>query len=375
MKFPEFFTAVGTRLPEAFENDGASHSAPVDEGAASWIVAACRPDSDVPVVEIEVPETPEPPDADAPGLPSPDPDAMGGYGRQGADALACYEPFHRSPEGWGIYFFERPFFAFVHELAQDAHLAPGALAPVVLRQVLFHELTHFRFEVVGTELEDVLGRPLYLDYLRHRFRQPAAGLSGPIEETLASWSEVRFARDKLPQFLRPKPASYPQAVEAAASAAPPGYRDWNHASSIPRRERLVAELAALIADVPVATGAWGSWLSRTNRRSVPKFWVGDPRLIPNIGALQKSHPQVSIRVFERWLRAQGIEPVPRRGSHKKFVFGGRRDGYGTSEGRLLRKDAKRLSRFFGYPTLAEFLLAVNSRNPSIPRRAAVVDGR
>jgi len=125
----------------------------------------------------------------------------------------------------------------------------------------------------------------------------------------------------------------------------------------------VAELASLIADRPIATGAWGVWLSRTNRRSVPKYWVGDPKLIPHLGALQKSDPQVSIRVFERWLRAQGIDPIPAQGSHKKFVFDGRRERYGTSQSRLLRKDAKRLFRFFGYPTLADFLIAVNNRTP------------
>jgi hypothetical protein len=217
-------------------------------------------------------------------------------------AIACYRPWHVDPRQWGIYFFERPFFAFAQDIAATAGLSPSQLAPVVLRQVLFHELEHFRFEVVGSELEDVLGRPLYLDYLGSRFGRPAAGLDGPVEESLATWREVRFARGKLQGFLRPKPANYLPAVENAASAAPPGYRDWNEAASDRKREHLVATVAGLIADRPLATGGWGNWLTEENKKSVPRHWVGDPRLLPSVGALEKSAPQVKVRVFERWLK-------------------------------------------------------------------------
>jgi hypothetical protein len=149
----------------------------------------------------------------------------------------------------------------------------------------------------------------------------------------------------------------------AASAAPPGYRDWDAAKSDRQRERLVATVAGLIADQPIMTGGWGNWLTEENKRSVPRRWVGDPRWLPSVRALEKSAPQITIRIFERWLKAQGITPVSARGSHCKFEYRGRWEGYGTSgaNDRLLRKDAKRLYKFFGYPTLADFLTAVASR--------------
>jgi hypothetical protein len=51
------------------------------------------------------------------------------------------------------------------------------------------------------------------------------------------------------------------------------------------------------------------------------------------------------------------------GSHRKFVYEGRREGYGASgsSGRLYEKDAKRLAKFFGYRTLQDFQIAVASR--------------
>jgi hypothetical protein len=235
---------------------------------------------------------------------------------------------------------------------------------VVLRQVLFHELTHFRFEVVGSELEDVLQRPLYLSYLRNRFGRPHAGLSGPIEESIATWREVRFARGQLQGFLRPKPPSCRQAVMSLASTAPPGYRDWNAAASDRQREDLVAAVASLIADQPIATGGWGNWLTEENKRSVPRRWVGDPSLLPAVGALEKSAPNVTVKALERWLKVQGITWIPSgNGSHRKFQYDGRWEGYGTSGSadRLYLKDANRLSKFFGYRTVADFQIAVAAK--------------
>jgi hypothetical protein len=287
------------------------------------------------------------------------------YTREGTDAIACYVPWHASPQRWGIYFFERPFFAFVKSIAADAVLPANTLAPVVLRQVLFHELTHFRFEVVCSELEDVFRQSLYLDYLRYRFGYPAEGLEGPIEESIANWNEVRFAGGKLQQFLRPKPATYLPAVKNAATAAPPGYREWKAASTDRRRERLIAAVASLIADRPITTGGWGGWVTEESH------WVGDPALLPCVHALEKSAPQATIRTFEKWLRKQGIDPFPGgNGSHRRFEYAGRRDGYGVSgnSDHLYFKDAKRLAKFFGYPTVQDFLIAVSTK-AALPARA------
>jgi hypothetical protein len=205
---------------------------------------------------------------------------------------------------WGIYFFEDPMLAFASQIANAAGESINAIAPIVLRQVLFHELAHFRFEVVGTELEDAIGRPLYLDYCRYRFGIAIGGLSGPTEESFATWREVRYARGKLQQFLRPKPSGYLAAVEAMASASPPGYRDWKQAASERKQESVVAAVASLIADRPISTGGWGNWLTEENYRSVPRHWVGDPRLLPAVKALEKLTAPVKIAKFRRWLRVR-----------------------------------------------------------------------
>lgn len=369
MEFPAFFESAAANVPPA-SDDGLGQASPdwAQPYPAPWFVdpPAIGPDDQVTPIEI-------PPGPPEPGGPPFDIESRdwgnSGHETGGADAIAYYVPWHADPAAWGIYFLERPLFAFVTDVAQDAGVPANSIAPVVLRQVLFHELMHFQFEVVGSELEDVLGRPLYLDYLRYRFGRPNAGLSGPIEETLATWRKVRFARGKLQAFLRPKPPSYLEAVMRAASAAPPGYRDWKAAGSDRRREELVATVASMIADRPIVTGGWGNWLTEENKRSVPRRWVGTPSSLPAVGALQKSAPQVTVRAFERWLTKQGIKPVPSgNGSHRKFEYLGRTEGYGTSgsSGRFYRKDAKRLYKFFGYPTMPEFLIAVRAKR-QIPR--------
>jgi hypothetical protein len=370
MEFPRFFETSAANVPAHQETpdeivDDPRGLAPdwVQPYPAPWFVDPPRPsDGDI-VTTIVIPDGDV--DFEGPPIDIEEQDwGASGFSDGGADAIACYIPWHADPRKWGIYFFQRPFFAFVREIAASAGLPPDLVAPVVLRQVLFHELEHFRFEVVGSELEDVLGRGLYLDYLRLRFGRPAAGLSGPVEESLATWREVRFARGKLQGFLRPKPPSYLPAVMAAATAAPPGYRDWNAAASDRGRERLVAAVASLIAGHRISTGGWGNWLSEENKQSVPRHWVGDPRFLPSVRALEKTAPQVTIRHFERWLKSQGITPIKDKGkgSHRSFEYAGRREGYGTSGGndRLYLNDAKRLYKFFGYATVADFLTAVGT---------------
>jgi hypothetical protein len=148
---------------------------------APWFIDPPGPAEDDTVTTIEIPD----------GLPDPGrpPSDIGGqdwgdsgYSTEGADAIACYVPWHYDPIKWGIYFLQQPFFAFVKDIATIAGLPPGPLAPVVLRQVLFHELTHFRFEVVGSELEDVLTTPT--GQQKHQTRRLSdgwrTGLRGPV---------------------------------------------------------------------------------------------------------------------------------------------------------------------------------------------------
>ena len=72
-----------------------------------------------------------------------------------------------------------------------------------------------------------------------------------------------------------------------------------------------------------------------------------------------------MRVFERWLKSQGITPLTDKGkgSHRRFEYAGRWEGYGTSGGndRLVLNDAKRLYKFFGYQTVADFQIAVATK--------------
>lgn len=205
MKFPEFFESAAAHLPaDPFVADPVGVAPdPRPPSPAPWFVDPPGPSEHDTITTISIPNgspTASGPPFDIDGHDWGESD----YGRQGSDAIACYVPWHSKPARWGIYFFERPFFAFVRQLSTLSGAASAVLAPIVLRQVLFHELCHFRFEVVGSEIEDVVGRPLYLDYLRSRFGWPFEGHSGPIEESIATWNEVRYARGELMQFLRPK---------------------------------------------------------------------------------------------------------------------------------------------------------------------------
>lgn len=105
---------------------------------------------------------------------------------------------------------------------------------------------------------------------------------------------------------------------------------------------------------------------------MPRRWVGDPALLPSVRALQKSAPEVKVKDFERWLRKQGITPLPAKGSHRKFEYQGHFAGYGTSgeNDRLYLNDAKRLARFFGFPTVADFLLAIGRKALLSPAASA-----
>ena len=82
----------------------------------------------------------------------------------GVDAIAAYLPWHFFRDAWGIYVYQQAFFGFSRDLADLASESPTTIAPIAFRQILFHEWTHFAFEIVATELEDALKRPLYRDY-------------------------------------------------------------------------------------------------------------------------------------------------------------------------------------------------------------------
>lgn len=362
MRFPEFFESGAA--PSAPRGDDLVPVAP-DGGSAPWVANPFDP-MEGPVTVIDVPDAD--PDYGGPPIDLDSHDwGESGYDVDGADAIACYVPWHFSPQQWGIYFFQEPLLAFSEQIGNAAGEPVATVAPMVLRQVLFHELAHFRFEVVGTELEDAIGQPLYQDYCRFHFALDHNGLAGPVEESFATWREVRYARGKLQQFLRPKPPGYLPAVEQLATSSPPGYRDWRQAASERKQERVVAAIASLIAGRNIATGGWGNWLTEENYRSVPRRWVGDPRLLPAVKAIEKQTAPVTVRKFERWLKDHEIRPRPTKsrsqGSHFEFDFQGDTEGYATSKknDQMHFKDVKRLAKFFAYPSVVDFQLAVNDR--------------
>jgi hypothetical protein len=264
-----------------------------------------------------------------------------------------------------VYVFERPLLAFTRTIAEACQEDSRRLAPLVFRQVLEHEWTHFDFEVIATGFEEVLVEPRYVSYSWLRFHLPYLELTetGPLEEAIATWSEVRFARGRLPAYLGAKPPAYATAVAQAADRSPEGYRDWRLMLAARNRERVVAAVAALIIDHPggLATGTWwkptAAW-----RRQVPVYWIGNPDHLRGFGGKAKSSAAPKIRVLEKWLqRCLGarIESDRGRGSHERYVLpDGRSDVYATSAGFLLPPEAKKMATLLGYGSSRELYLAI-----------------
>jgi hypothetical protein len=210
----------------------------------------------------------------------------------GAEAIAVYRDIHRYRSDWGIYFFERPFRDFVRGTALEAKTTSlGAVRAGALRQLLFHEQTHCEVEVMASELEDVLHTHLYKSYvLRGRHTATQWTPEGILEEALATWREISFARRRWPTQI-PKPPGFQRAAEAIARASPPGYKDWHKLEAFSTRRLVMAELAKLITrGQQITMDRWGR-LEDREEAQIPRYWVGNPAMISVIGATPAGRPR------------------------------------------------------------------------------------
>jgi hypothetical protein len=337
--YPEFFESVIPAHHELVRGRGDAETAQVTvrgaAGGAPWVGIA-RPSSEVAVLLVGAAES-----GSGTGIPANARREPFVVGESTVDAIAAYFPWHFFGDEWGIRVYEPAFLGFLAEIARRVKAPEESLAEAVLRQVLHHEWTHFAFEVVATELEDATGRPLYGDYSRERYGRPTSWSSGPLEELIATWAELLFARS-----WRPGLRGYTTAVREVNRAGPPGYRDFEVMRS--QADRVVSELAGLIADHVMDTHRWGA-VTPHETKQVPLHWVGNARTAAAVGLVPKSVTPPKTRELERWLRAVGavIEPARGKGSHRSFRFNGQRGFYETSGGALTRKTATSLARFFG----------------------------
>ena len=272
-------------------------------------------------------------------------------GSMPADAIAVYRPWHLHAEHWGIYVSAEALAAFAGALSTLTSVPPARIAPLALRQILEHEWTHFAFEIAGTEIEDVLGRLVYPDYVLNRFSTPVPRWSnGPLEEIVASWAEVTFARHPPNGFKSRRPRNYARAVERLLSLCAPGYRDWHWMEGEADAVKITAGVASLIAAKPMRTFRWTE-VTQEEKSQVPVYWIGDRNLSAAFGAFPKSAGPPAIKRVEKWLRSVlGAREIRGRGkgSHKRWELpNGRPVGFATSAGFLLPPEAKDLAEAVG----------------------------
>src|SRR4051812_20440490 len=114
MRFPEFFESAAANVPaqpDAFDDIDGLAPDWTNPAPAPWFVDPPGPAEGDHVTTIVIPEGD--PDRDGPPAEIEDHDwGESGFSSGGTDAVACYVPWHADPARWGIYFFERPFFAF-----------------------------------------------------------------------------------------------------------------------------------------------------------------------------------------------------------------------------------------------------------------------
>jgi hypothetical protein len=283
---PQFVAGVIASLDEADDVDEALDEDPVapDDATSTFqdgdLVTPFEVSDDTSLVDGGFPG--------AGGLPSAGQEGrFTGQVSPGAEAVAVYRDIHRYGSDWGIYFFERPFATFVRGTAREAGTPLlGVVAAGALRQLLFHEQTHCEVEVVASELEDVLRKHLYASYIKRERHTPTQWTPvGILEEALATWREISFARRRWPSQI-PKPAGFQRAAEAIARASPPGYNDWHKLEDFSTRRQVMGELAKLITKgKPIRANRWGR-LEDREEAQIPRYWVGNPATIKVIGATQ-----------------------------------------------------------------------------------------
>lgn len=279
-----------------------------------------------------------------------------------ADAVAIYRPWHFFRDEWGIEIYEHNLLRFTHQIAEAMCESPYLLAPIVFRQVLEHEYAHFDFEVIATRFEDVTADPCYREYCLSRYALRVRDeQTGPLEEAIATWREVVFAR-RTRGVLGPASSRYAKAVEMLSREAPSGYRDWPLLQDPKTRGSVVCDLCGgCILGYPFALEEGGWWRStRTHRAEVPLRWMGEHENLKIFGAREKEWRRPTIKELERWLKSTYGASITRgKGSHRHYDLGnGVKGTYSTSAGHLLRPEAKQLAAKLEFPTDRELCIAI-----------------
>jgi hypothetical protein len=263
------------------------------------------------------------------------------------DAIARYKPWHAFRSAWGIEINNHYLDLFVEAIADECGAAPGRLAPFVLRQVLAHEYVHFSFEVAATEIEDLFGEPRYLRYLTQRFGWPNRWSSGPLEEVVATWAEAQYV-DGLPTRGRGcAPRGYRAAVRAVNQAGPPGYCDFSLMEVPAQGDRIVADVAGLIAGRDVWSPLWWPRVIADDEVQVPLYWRGTAERLAAYG-LGKELRAPSIRAFEHWLYSTvGARRLKGTKHAKAELPNGRRVTYKDDGKQLLPPEAQQIAQKAG----------------------------
>lgn len=284
------------------------------------------------------------------------------------DAVAAYRPWHTHHHRWGIVVNAWQLGAFTGAVAQAARVRPARLAPFVLRQVLAHEHVHFSFELAATEIEDLLGEPRYVHYATGRYELPNRWTPGPLEEVVATWAESTYAAGLPTGGSGAPPKGYRRAIEQVNAGAPPGYADFGLMADARRAERIVADVAGLIADREVWSGRWWPRATAEDCAQVPLYWLGLEEWQPLFG-IGKSVSPPSMRDFEHWLYSVVGARRLRGTKHAKAELpNGRRITYKDDGAELYPNEAQQIAHKTGLRNRRELYLHVADRlmPPMVP---------
>lgn len=279
----------------------------------------------------------------------------GGYG--GADTIAHYWPWHLHGSDWGIYFDGPGFWVHVWQIhaqaaASGVSLPPATVAEDVFRQILTHEQTHFAGEILGTELEQAIGRSGYRDYVltRYGFRNPWT--TGFPEEILATHREVNAAA------IGP----LKRAAKELATDAPPGYSDWRLAAD--ERVRRLIETTVARQMMPEA-GTQLIWPTPGKRESsaVPLYWrQGGVHLPP---FLRRAVGRITPRSVRKYLEHHDFELVKKHtaGHHYWYERDGLTAAFSVQRGEIPHKEHSPLAKSLGFTNPAGLRRALAELSP------------
>jgi hypothetical protein len=196
-------------------------------------------------------------------------------------------------------------------------------------------------------------RSLYREYLFFSYNAPNRWAS-PLEEAVATWEEVAFARKRTPR----RPKGFLKAVKLAANLSPPGYRDWKVADDDRRGPLMRATVASHIIGQRLLDWPWGD-TSRAERAQVPVRYRGDPQHAPSF-FVPKAIARPTVRDLERFLRKNGAEIDKRagKGSHRKFRWRGQPGGYATSRPVVPKQESRLIAKIFGFRGVSELYEAI-----------------